>query len=259
MAKKRITTVEEILDIEPDADYLLVSRGVQQDLRRILLRRLPMSFDIHDDVSDELAILAGIDRLLISDESSPGAPQKFVKLSTLRSFFLDLFDLHDDVPTELTEAADNDRLLISDEDEPGNPQKFITVRNFGKKIRTGLLQYEVLAAEYNVGADVFAQDVSHNLGRRPVMVFPVLVCKQAQHGYSAGDEVYVTAWGPAPADGQSRYYTLSIVSASATQVTVAFTGTSSPMKFIYIPNKSTGALASANSNNHWKLKFMVVG
>ena len=259
MAEKRITTVDEVMTVDESADYLLIVRGTQRDLKRLLIRRLPQDFDLHDDVADELTTLAGIDRLLIADEGSPGAPQKFVKLSTLRSFFLDLFDLHDDVPTELTEAADQDRLLISDEDEPGDPQKFITVKNFGKKIRSGLLQYEVLPAEYNVGADVFAQDVSHNLGRRPVMVFPVLVCKQAQHGYSAGDEVYVTAWGPVPADGQSRYYTLSIVSASATQVTVAFTGTSSPMKFIYIPNKSTGALAPANSNNHWKLKFMVVG
>ncbi len=259
MTEKRITAVDEILNLDANADYLLVVRGAQADVKRILVRRLPALFDIHDNIADELTSLAGIDRLAISDEGAPGAPQKFVKLSTLRSFFLDLFDLHDDVPTELTEAADQDRLLISDEDEPGDPQKFITVKNFGKKIRSGLLQYEVLAAEYNVGADVFAQNVSHNLGRPPVMVFPVLVCKQAQHGYSAGDEVYVTAWGPAPADGQSRYYTLSIISASATQVTVAFTGTSSPMKFIYIPNKSTGDLTSANSNNHWKLKFMVVG
>ena len=40
----------------------MVLRGVQQDLKRLLLRRLPTRFDLHDDVADQLTGLAGADR-----------------------------------------------------------------------------------------------------------------------------------------------------------------------------------------------------
>ena len=92
MAEKRITTVDEIMTVDEDADYVLVSRGVQQDLKRLLMRRLPTRFDLHDDVSDQLTTLAAADRMLISDESAVGDPQRYVLLGTLKSYLLDLFD-----------------------------------------------------------------------------------------------------------------------------------------------------------------------
>ncbi len=189
MAEKRITTVDEVMAVDENADYILISRGVQRDLRRLLLRRLPQSFDLHDSVTDELTTLAGIDRLLVSDEGTPGAPQKFVKLATLRSFLLDLFDLHDDVPAELTDAANDDRLLISDEDQPGDPQKWISVKNLAKSL-PGIVTFEKLTDEIAIGGAA-GVTITHSLGRVPVGFQGRLLCKTAEHGYAAGDEVYL--------------------------------------------------------------------
>ncbi len=209
MAGKRITTVDEILNIDPDADYLLVSRGVQQDLRRILLRRLPPSFDIHDNVTDELATLAGIDRIVVSDEGTPGAPQKFVRLSTLRSFLLDLFDLHDDVPTELTKAAGDDRLVISDESENGDPQKFITVTNLARSL-PGLMNVQKLTTEISLQGH--NERIAHDLGKTPLGFQERFICKTAEGGYSPGDEIF--SWvmrdylqDASSSQNYSRYYT----------------------------------------------------
>ena len=255
MAEKRITTVNEMQNPDADADYLMVVRGTQQDLRRLLMRRLPTAFDLHDDISDELTTLGGVDRLAISDEGNPGAPQKFVKLSTLRSFLLDLFDLHDDVPTELTTAADADRLLISDESETGDPQKFITVENLGNSF-TGLA-YELLATEYNYRETFLANNVEHTLGRPPRFAFPVLICKGAENGYSVGDEVQLGLSVYHSATGQRT--AMAIVAASATRVTVAFGGTDTNSRSIVFPHKTSGTPVRAQTNSNWKVKIALMG
>ena len=249
MAKKRITTVEEILDIEPDADYLLVSRGVQQDLRRILLRRLPLSFDIHDDVADELTTLAGVDRLAISDEGSPGAPQKFVKLSTLRSFFLDLFDLHDDVPTELTTAAGEDRLLISDEDEPGDPQKFITVEKLKSFLLGNVLSYKKLLVS-STSLNPVKQTVAHTLGKAPVGFQLILRCTTAEMGYAVGDEVII---GDNNRDINNNATSVNVIQ-DATDSSIKVTVSQVP----YISRKDNNSYYQVNPSR-WDLYIVIWG
>lgn len=258
MAEKRITTVDEVMTVDESADYVLIVRGTQKDLKRLLIRRFPQDFDIHDDVADELTTLAGIDRLAISDEGSPGAPQKFVRLSTLRSFFLDLFDLHDDVPVELTEAADEDRLLISAEDEPGDPQKYITVVNLLN--RAPGIKQQTLSTEHEPdGTPTYTRVVeNHTLGRKPLGVHPIAVCKRANLGYSVGDEVTLTFM--AYTNGTFTMHAgCAIIDASKTQVTIGFsTGENSSNHGIPLPRKDTGAWSRASWSN-WKVKFLIWG
>ena len=209
MAEKRITTVEEVMAVDESADYVLIVRGTQKDLKRLLIRRIPQDFDVHDDVADELTTLAGIDRLVISDEGSPGAPQKFVRLSTLRSFFLDLFDLHDDVPVELAKAAGADRLLISDESEAGDPQKFITVTNLAGSL-PGLMNVQKLTTEISLQGH--NERIAHNLGKTPLGFQERFICKTAEGGYSPGDEIFSWVMRDYLQDASSsqnytRYYT----------------------------------------------------
>ena len=119
-------------------------------------------FDLHDDVSTETTAIATNDRLLISDESVSGDPNRYVRADTLRGFVLPstvtqaeaeagtsttarlwtaqrvrnaiqalgggggAFDLHDDVTTQLAQIADHDRLLVSDEDTAGDPNRYLT-------------------------------------------------------------------------------------------------------------------------------------
>ena len=65
MADKRITTVDEMRNPDEGADFVLVVRGTQKDLRRLRLNLLQGAFDLHDDVdTDELTSLARrIDRI----------------------------------------------------------------------------------------------------------------------------------------------------------------------------------------------------
>ena len=176
------------MTVDEDADYVLVARGVQQDLRRLLLRRLPVGFDLHDDVADELTALAAADRMLISDESGAGAPQQYVSLATLKSYLLDLFDLHDDVPDEMTAAADADRMLISDESADGDPQKWITVENF----LSGLMRVKRLPDEIPAFPKAVTT-ITHNAGWVPQGLGSRLICKQDDLLFSVGNEIIDTA------------------------------------------------------------------
>ncbi len=185
MADKRITTVDEMTNPDERADFVLIVRGAQKDLRRLRLIRLPVGFDLHDDVDTELTTPANIDRMLISDEGTPGAPNRWVKLATLQSFFTNAFDLHDDVDTELTEAAAADRLLISDEGESGDPQKWISVENLLKSspgLRVWHDTSELSLAQVH-------ENRSHSLGVTPKDFSVDLVFKSATSGWSVGDKI----------------------------------------------------------------------
>ncbi len=83
------------------------------------------TFDLHDDVSTVAAALADEDRMLISDESESGDPNRYVTLASLKPFFA--FDLHDDVTTQLTTLNNSDRMLISDESVSGDPNRYVTL------------------------------------------------------------------------------------------------------------------------------------
>ena len=135
MALKDITTVDEISAADPANDSVLVVRGNQADLRRLMVEDLPSAFDLHDKVTTELATLAGADRFLVSDESASGQPNKYVTLQTLRDAVQEVFDLHDDVPTELTSLADADRLLISDESVSGDPNRYARIDTLRAALR----------------------------------------------------------------------------------------------------------------------------
>lgn len=189
MAGKRITTVDEMANPDEGADFLLVVRGTQRDLRRLRIGNLPGGgFDLHDDVATEVTTLADIDRLLLSDEGTPGAPNGWIRLSTLRSFLSNAFDLHDDVPTELDSLADADRILVSDEDQSGDPQKYATLETLKEWVLGDALRVEKLSTEMTLYPNNLT--VSHSLGRVPLGFQLRLICKTAQYGYSAGDEAY---------------------------------------------------------------------
>ncbi len=258
MADKRITTVDEMTSADVNADWLLVVRGTGQDLRRMrmnLLRAAMAPFDLHDDVDTELTSLHNADRILISDEGTPGAPQRFTTLRRLQSFFTNAFDLHDDVATELTAPADEDRLLISDEGENGDPQKWISVGNLKKSF--GFLSYQVLPTEYTYKSPFRAANVAHTLGRPPVMVFPVLVCKNANGGYSVGDQVFVSHWQWT--NGNAHYHTFVIVESSATHVTFTFTASGDANSSrITLPNKDNTSIITPTPD-WWRVKAMIVG
>ena len=132
-------------------------------------------FDLHNDVGTELTSLSDSDRIVVSDESTAGDPNRFSTLSTLKSFvrsgftvawsavtgkpnfatvatsgsYNDLsnrpniptqatgFDLHNDVGTELTSLNDSDRMVVSDESSAGDPNRYATLSRLKSFVRSG--------------------------------------------------------------------------------------------------------------------------
>ena len=241
------------MTVDEDADYVLVARGVQQDLRRLLLRRLPVGFDLHDDVADELTALAAADRMLISDESGAGAPQQYVSLATLKSYLLDLFDLHDDVPDEMTAAADADRMLISDESADGDPQKWISIQTLSNSL--GALHSEKLPDEFvlNTMAEV---TVTHNLGRVPLGFEPFLVNKIAQGLFSPGDELYLPR-GDASTSSQD-WYGLFVYELTTTDFKVRIHTDSNGLIPTRVPTGSGSSVTDLQLAN-WRWRLTIWG
>jgi len=252
VADKRITTVNEMGNPNENADFILVVRGTQQDLRRMRMNRLPGGFDLHDDVNTELTTLAGHDRLLMSDEGTPGFPNRWVRLSTLQAFLTNAFDLHDDVTTELSEAAAADRLLISDEDQSGDPQKWISAKNLLKSLNS--VAYEKLsnAIPMNNGNVV----INHSLGRVPVGCIGRLICQTAEAGYSVGDEILLAQLGHSTSS--SSQFSIVLSEASSTQVRVRTQGTNT----MWVPNKTTTgstSIAPHLSSVKWRVGVTIFG
>ncbi len=264
MAEKRITTVDEVMTVDENADFVLISRGVQRDLKRLLVRRFPQGFDLHDHVTDRLTTLAGIDRLLVADEGSPGAPQKYVTLSTLRSFLLDLFDLHDDVPNELTGAADEDRLLISDESEAGDPQKFISLSNLKKYIDApAFVTLDMPLASWPAGSGNFAATLNHTLGAAPKFIELAHVeCVQAISTYSVGDRLYPSYTG-GRRYGLENGLTLNWSTATANSIQYRMASAYSPAWSIKVGaglagNNNTYTVSGSNRSS-WKAVWALWG
>ena len=91
------------------------------------------AFDLHDDVTTEIASIADTDRMLISDENTSGDPNRYVQASDLKTYAQEGltpggdFDLHDDLGTELTNPANADRLVASDEGTAGDPNRWLSL------------------------------------------------------------------------------------------------------------------------------------
>ena len=250
MADKRIGQIDQATAFDEDADHILILQGTQRNLRRLLGRRLPSGFDLHDDVANELTTLQGIDRLVISDESAAGAPQRYVKLSTLRSFMTNAFgfDLHDDVPTELAAAASTDRLLISDEDEAGDPQKWISFANLLASINP--LKIEKLTHELDLHGDHAI--LSHNLGRIPAVIQPRMICKQASAGYSAGDELLFGMYSDVV--NNSSQSIVQCYDATATRISVRTASGN-----MVIITKTGGSVNINSSRARWRIGLTLIG
>ena len=247
----KITEVDIISSADETADYVLVVRGSQQDVKRLLINGLPTVFDLHDDVATELTSPADADRLLISDEGSAGAPQKYVRLSTLLSFFG--FDLHDHVATELASAADNDRLLISDESAAGAPQKWITAENL---LAEAPGKYEKLTDEIELYADTGT--ITHSLGREPIGFQARLINKTADHGWSPGDELLFPYLTITQSGGDPRAYFLSIYDVTSSEFKFVTPSTSSS-GVLYIPDKDSLADEQSPATARWRWGLTIWG
>ena len=108
-------------------------------------------FDLHDDVRQVLGTPGLDDRILVSDESAAGDPNRYLTMGGLRTWLNShiAFDLHADVGTALTAPAGNDRLVLSDENVSGDPMRFLTLNGLVTWLRTqgvgGVLQVKSTA------------------------------------------------------------------------------------------------------------------
>ena len=157
----------------------------------------------------------------------------YVRLSTLRTYLLDLFDLHDDVPTELTAAADADRLLISDESAAGDPQKWISVEHLSAAISRSWADTTERAID-----DVYT-GLPHSLGITPTRYKIDLVCKISSQGWSVGDLLLNYS--------EER---LTFVLHNTTQNVYSMISSIS-FSTLSLPHKTTGDLA-AISHSNWR-------
>ena len=94
----------------------------------------PGSFDLHDDLGTEMTSPDGADRLVASDESLTGDPNRWLSLTNLRTWLnipsaASGFDVHDDLGTELTSPDGADRIPASDESVTGDPNRYLTLSN----------------------------------------------------------------------------------------------------------------------------------
>ena len=94
---------------------------------------IPTAFDIHDDVSTA-ATIANDDRVIFSDESASGDPNRYTTFANFKSALnipssTPAFDLHDHVDTSAT-IVNDDRLVFSDESATGDPNRYTTFADF---------------------------------------------------------------------------------------------------------------------------------
>ena len=91
---------------------------------------IPTAFDLHDDVTTS-ATIANSDRILFSDESETGDPNRYTTFANFKSVLNipTAFDIHNDVTTSAT-IVDSDRIIFSDEGTDGDPNRYTTFANF---------------------------------------------------------------------------------------------------------------------------------
>ena len=81
-------------------------------------------FDLHDDVTTGLSSYATDDRMLISDESASGDPNRYATLGNLRTYFA---DLREAITSNAGGIGDTDRTFFSNESESGAPMRYRTM------------------------------------------------------------------------------------------------------------------------------------
>ncbi len=104
------------------------------------------AFDLHDDVTTEMTAPAGADRLVISDESQTGDPNRWLSLTRLATYLKGQigFDVHDDLSTEAAALADNDRVPMSDESVNGDPNRYVQLSSLASYVNgkiTGFVRW----------------------------------------------------------------------------------------------------------------------
>ena len=132
-----LATLTEITGANPSATKVVTGFRLKE-----AVAALGVNFDLHDDVTLELTAPSSTDRLLTSDESAAGDPNKYLTMLNLFQYIsteLGVFDVHDDVSTETTTLVDSDRFVVSKENVNGDPNRYITTDSlvddlFGKKI-----------------------------------------------------------------------------------------------------------------------------
>jgi len=96
------------------------------------------NFDLHDDITTEMTAPDGADRLVASDESANGDPNKWLSLTRLGNWIRDNYPFKvSNITRELTHSnlGNGDKLVVSDESAPGDPNKTITVTEFSTWLR----------------------------------------------------------------------------------------------------------------------------
>lgn len=99
--------------------------------------------------------------------------------------------------------------------------------------------------EYAIPAAGAPFDVAHNFGVVPTSVFLVLVCKQAELGYSPGDEISVVNAAPSG-------YSLPAFQATANGSVVTLLRYRPEVTTLL--NKSSGVPYTAITHSKWRLK-----
>ena len=103
-------------------------------------------FDLHEHVGTELATPATADRLILSDESASGEPNRYLELGDLSGFVL---DIHERVTSEVQTVGDDDRFIRSAEAVSGDPTRYIEASD----LRNYMLQFHGALTELTSLAD----------------------------------------------------------------------------------------------------------
>jgi len=96
------------------------------------------NFSVHDDVDTEMTAPNGADRLVASDESANGDPNRWLSLTRIGTWIRDNFPFKiSDITRTLTHSnlGNGDRFVVSDESAPGDPNKTITATEFAEWLR----------------------------------------------------------------------------------------------------------------------------
>jgi len=96
------------------------------------------NFDLHDDITTEMTAPDGADRLVVSDESADGDPNRWLSLTRLGNWIRDNNPFKvSDITRVLTHSnlGNGDRFVVSDESAPGDPNKTITATELAEWLR----------------------------------------------------------------------------------------------------------------------------
>ena len=86
------------------------------------------SFDLHDDVPGSDTTIASADRVVFSNEGTPGDPNAWASFATVFDGLRDVITANNSVP------AGDDRIFTSDENATGDPLEWTTIEQLGDVI-----------------------------------------------------------------------------------------------------------------------------